>query len=307
MVDLAVVGNLLLDDVVYSDGRTRMAQPGGAALYVALGAALWPISVGIVSRIGRDYPPEPMAELGNQQIDLGGVRATGQPTLRTWLLYEGQRRRLVHRLGGPSHADVSPTVEEIPGAWRPRALHLAPMPWTVQEGLIGTLTEWPDTLLSADPYELLTEKVLDSWSHLFAQVDLLLLSEDEMTIPGGLERPVPVLERLAAPANDPEDVDQRLGTILYKRGASGGICYDCQAASADEWPTRSTVVVDPTGAGDAFAGGVLAGRLLGEPMPRALARGVVSASFAIEAEGADGLFAATPEAARARLADWFGS
>ncbi len=29
-LDLAVVGNLLVDDIVYEDGRTRMAQPGGA-------------------------------------------------------------------------------------------------------------------------------------------------------------------------------------------------------------------------------------------------------------------------------------
>ena len=39
--DLVVLGNLLVDDLVFQDGRTRMGEPGGAVLYAALGAALW--------------------------------------------------------------------------------------------------------------------------------------------------------------------------------------------------------------------------------------------------------------------------
>jgi len=39
--DLVVLGNLLVDDMVFPDGRTRMAEPGGATLYAALGASLW--------------------------------------------------------------------------------------------------------------------------------------------------------------------------------------------------------------------------------------------------------------------------
>ena len=39
--DLVVLGNLLVDDMVFPDGRTRKAEPGGATLYAALGASLW--------------------------------------------------------------------------------------------------------------------------------------------------------------------------------------------------------------------------------------------------------------------------
>ena len=65
-------------------------------------------------------------------------------------------------------------------------------------------------------------------------------------------------------------------------------------------------MVDPTGAGDAFAAGFVAGRLAGEDPGRALARGVVAASYAIAAEGIAGLLAATPEGAADRLRGWFG-
>ena len=63
---LVVAGNLLLDDVVYADGTTRMGQPGGAALYAALGAALWGVRVGIVSRLGSDYPGDVIDTLADR-------------------------------------------------------------------------------------------------------------------------------------------------------------------------------------------------------------------------------------------------
>jgi hypothetical protein len=44
--DLVVLGNLLVDDLVFPDERTRMAKLGGATLYAALGASLWGLTAG---------------------------------------------------------------------------------------------------------------------------------------------------------------------------------------------------------------------------------------------------------------------
>jgi ribokinase len=300
--DLAVLGNLLLDDIVYTDGSTQMAQPGGAALYVALGASLWGVNVGIVSRIGDDYPQPLLRALADRGIALDGLRPTTGPTLRTWLLYEGRRRRVIHRLGGPTHEDVSPTAEDLPAAWKPQAIHLAPMPWKSQKSLIESLASTHDLQISADPYELLTDQNLESWRDLFAQIDCLFLSEDEMTIPGGLDSPIPVLEKLA-PKGPVQSVSRssRLGWVAYKRGELGGLLYSTTDGGVHEWTARQGPVVDPTGAGDAFAGGVLAGKLIGDNLPRAIARGLISASFALEGQGSQGLFGAEPQEARARL------
>ncbi len=73
-LDLAVAGNLLVDDIVYEDGGTRMAQAGGAVLYAALGASLWGIRVGIVSVLGDDYPARMLDDLEARGIDLSGLR-----------------------------------------------------------------------------------------------------------------------------------------------------------------------------------------------------------------------------------------
>ena len=64
-------------------------------------------------------------------------------------------------------------------------------------------------------------------------------------------------------------------------------------------------VVDATGAGDAFAGGFLAGLVTHRDVNRALEQGIVSASFAIEDWGGRGLMAATPAVAAERHAEWF--
>jgi sugar/nucleoside kinase (ribokinase family) len=295
--ELVLLGNLLVDDVVFPDGRTRFGAPGGALLYGALAARLWDVAVGIVTWRGTDYPMETLEALAARGVALEGVRELGRSGLRTWLLYEGARRRVVHRLEGPTHAEVSPGPAQIPRGWRDaRAFHLAPMPAETQVGLVAELSPTPGTLLSLDPYELLGVEAVARWRELLQRVDVLLLSEDEMELPGWRDDPETALRSLAG---------GRLELVALKRGAAGGLAYHAAGERAVRWEARGSCV-DPTGAGDAFAAGILAGRLRGEPLERCLARGVVGASFAIEAWGADGLLAATPAAAETRLAEWFG-
>jgi sugar/nucleoside kinase (ribokinase family) len=295
--DLVLLGNLLVDDVVFPDGRTRLGAPGGALLYGALGARLWGVSVGIVTWHGDDYPAEALDALASRGVALEGAHALGRPGLRTWLLYEGARRRVVHRLEGPSHAEVSPGPGEIPRGWRrARAFHLAPMPPETQAELVAELSRVPGALLSLDPYVLLGAEAVERWRDVLRSVDVLLMSEDEMELPGWRHDPPAALRALAG---------GRLELVMLKRGAAGGIGYDARHGRLAPWPARGRCV-DPTGAGDAFAAGFLAGLLRGEGLERSVFRGVVGASFAIEAWGPDGLLAATPETAEARLAEWFG-
>lgn len=296
--DLVVLGNLLMDDVVFPDGSTRMAQPGGAVLYASLAARLFGLDVGVVTWRGPDYPAAALDALAARGVDLAGVHTLAGPGLRTWLLYEGSRRRVVHRLEGPTHAEVSPGADRIPSAWsRARAFHIAPMPFAVQCSLVTALGSVEGALVTVDPYDLLGPDTLPAWNGLLPRVDALFLSEDEMELPGAREDPAAALRTL---------MRGRLGLALYKRGRQGGLLVEA-GGDASAWPARAARVVDPTGAGDAFAAGFLAGRLRGDPPRRAAERGVVAASFAIEDWGPEGLLRATPEAAAARMREWFTS
>src|SRR6266545_679649 len=235
--DLVVLGNLLVDDVVLPDGRTRMAEPGGAVLYAALGARLWGLRVGVVSLRGEGYPVRSLDLMARRGVALEGVRSLGRPGLRNWLLYEGTRRHLIHRLEGPAHAEVSPLPDAIPPEWRQaRAFHLCPMPIEVQRALVRAL---PGRFLSLDPFLLLRPDTLEEWRSLLSEVDALFLSEDEMELPEG-----DALSELAT---------GRLATIVFKRGARGGTLWDAKGGGRPHevsWEPRAAAVVDPTGAGD---------------------------------------------------------
>ena len=302
--DLVVLGNLLVDDLVFPDGRTRMGQPGGAVLYASLGAVLFELPTGLSSWRGLDYPTEALSALAARGMDLEGVREMDRPGLRTWLLYEGRRRQVIHHLDGPTHEEVSPEPEQVPVRWLDaRAFHLAPMPFGVQRRLLDGLGQRAGPLLSLDPYAIVKEDTLESWRQLLVGVDVLFLSEDDLELSGTASDPRGALRRLAGA----QPAGSRLRLALLKRGVQGGVLYDARRDEFVDWEARADRVVDPTGAGDAFAGGFLAGWLRGEPVERALGRGVVSASFAIEDWGATRILATTSQEAAQRLHSWFGA
>lgn len=296
--ELVLLGNLLVDDLVFPDGRTRMGQAGGAMLYASLAAALWSTRVGCVSLRGDDYPVEALEHLRRRGVALDGVVPLARPGLRTWLLYEGRVRRVVHQLGRPNHEDVSPEPGQVPEGWRAaRMFHLGPMPIAVQARLTERLGAG-GALVSIDPYELVTEESLPRWRQVLQHADSFFPSDDDLRLEGADADPRTALRRLAG---------GRLRFVAWKRGAKGGILWDAREDRFHEWSARTNGVVDPTGAGDSFAAGFLTAQLEGCEVPECLRRGVVTASFAIEAWGTASLLEATRADAEARLRAWYGS
>ena len=154
-------------------------------MYGALGAALWGTRVGCVSLVGTDYPVTMLAALEQRRVDLTGIHRLGGPGVRTWLLYEGHVRRLIHRLGCPTHEQVSPGPEHIPHTWHSApAFHLAPMPFAVQRRVLASLTIKPNRFVSIDPHLPITEETLDDWRRALADADAFFPSEDELLLEG---------------------------------------------------------------------------------------------------------------------------
>ncbi len=292
--DLVCLGNLIVDDVVFADGTTRMAEPGGAMLYTALGAALWGVRVAIVAPVGDDYPRATLDALAARGVDLSGLRPLGRPGLRTWLLYEPAARRVVHRIGLPTHAEASPNADDL-RCVQARAYHLAPCPLECQARMLDAIGDH-EAYVSLDPHDPIEPASLERWRAIASRIDLLFASHEEIRLTGIDEHPRETLEPLTG---------HRLRSVAIKRGKRGGRHVDLEhAGRITEWPARTNSVVDPTGAGDAFAGGFLSGQLESLGLAESLARGVVSASFALEDWGAAGMLTATRDEAHRRYDAW---
>ena len=175
------------------------------------------------------------------------------------------------------------------------AFHLAPMPFPVQRRVLASLANEPNRFVSIDPHRPITGETLDEWLEALAYADAFFPGGDEFLLEGADVHPERVLPRLAT---------GRLRFIVLKQGARGGILYDAHQDRFHRWVGRASKVVDPTGAGDAFAGGFIAGHLEGLPVEACLDRAGVSASFALEARGAASLLEATRTEADARVGRW---
>jgi sugar/nucleoside kinase (ribokinase family) len=288
---LVVFGSLTIDDLVFPDGATRWGVPGGSAAYAAFGASLWTEYPSIVAPLGDDYP----RELLDGRIDLS--RCPRAPrTMRNWGLYEEDgTRHFIARSASKNWREFCPKPDAAASGSQ-TAAHIAPMPHDVAVDLAhelrkaGTLT----ISLDLDDHDLAGRADRDSTIELLRAVDLFLPSlPDARTLFGGTDA-LEVLRRMRSIA--PE-----VALIAVKCGAEGAIAHCAGARECVHVPAVSVELVDATGAGDAFCGGVLASFTNDSDPVKALLAGAVSASFCVEGFGLAGLVAAAEDEAAARL------
>jgi sugar/nucleoside kinase (ribokinase family) len=305
-MSVAVVGGMTIDDIVLTRGGVHRRTPGGNALYTALGALVWGVSSQIVSFVGQDYPWQVLEELERRGIGTGHVRRVAGGSIRLWLLYEHDGRRQIHL------QHDSPVLEPLAdmagaalrgllgGADKPAAVHLAALPVQTQRPLAQILRE-AGVRFSLDTLEAVGTVGGDLATFL---------------APGGDLAPeafLPSLEEFAAIFGDRDTPAFRrwaMGTVtevlVVKDGAAGSLVSAPPAVSPVRVPALRRRILDPTGAGDAFCGGYLAGMALDRGPLECARMGTVSASFVIEQVGIHGLLAATPVAAARRLASLRG-
>lgn len=288
------LGNVTVDDLVFSDGRTRMGIPGGNGVYSTLGLRVWGAHVAIVSICGPDYPLAALVELG---VSLSHMKATLPATLRNWGLYEEDgTRQFVFRGLGVRWEDFSPSPADLPSS-RGGHYHIAPLPLEHQLALVQDLREVHKAqTISLDP----DDRTLATIDH--ARLKLLL---------SGLDVFLPSRQEAAAlfPGLTPQgallairDLCPEIPVVVVKLGRDGAIFHGRGEAEITRVPAFHGGAIDPTGAGDAFCGGFLYGYALSRDPLEAALSGTISASFAVEGVGIDGLMAATVAEAQSRLA-----
>ena len=293
-VAVVVIGHTTLDDRFDPGSDTPTRQPGGATIYAALGAAIWGSRVGIVTLVGSDYPEAVLTELAMRGIDVTGVHRTKTPSISGSLRYDASGERDVTDLDMEYVRYMSPTPADVPSAYRDvEHFHLAAMSLRQQLDHASSLAAGRRTI------------TLDTAPHYFGSEDAILpilLRQVTLFCPSIADLEAHVAHSGVASTSLRAYFEQLgIKRAIVKMGSRGAVVFSESYKEPVLVPAYPTRAIDPTGAGDAFCGGMLASLARGDDVLVAAAHGSVSASFVIETEGA--WFPTFTEAERATRLD----
>jgi sugar/nucleoside kinase (ribokinase family) len=317
-----IAGLLRREYVLPPVGHPLLDAPGGNLLYAAGGLRVWESEIGLLGRVGEDYPLQWRRDIEARGFDTQGLKVLpGSLDLRSFRTYSDAfeqsrnnpvshfaRRQLAFpkALLGYQPPDSQdnprkpqpdvPTVSDIPKDYlAASAIHLCPMNFTSQGQLLSAFKAGLATTVTLDPEAA------------YMNPDFL---KDLRELLNGLTAFLPSQEELQAlfwgKTNDLWEMAEELGSygcelVVIKRGGQGQWLYDAMGKHRWEIPAYSSRKTDPTGAGDAFCGGFLAGyRKNYDPLEAAL-HGNVSASLNVEGSGAFHPLEVMPRLAQARL------
>ncbi|MCE6994997.1 sugar kinase [Saccharothrix sp. S26] len=257
--------------------RTWVRGIGGAESNVACALAALGVGVGWVSAVGDDpFGRAVVSSVAAAGVDVSRVRV--DPTRPTGLYVKetgkaGSAMRY-YRAGSAASA-LGPEVVDLLDLDGVRAVHLTGITAALSPSclaLVHALLDHPGVTTSFDVNwrpALWGPAGPDVLRGLAAKADIVLVGDDEAEALWGVAEPAAVREVLPEP-----------GTLVVKQGAAGATVLEAGAAPVFE-PALAVDVVEPVGAGDAFAAGYLAAHLAGEPAARRLRSGHLAAAGAL--------------------------
>lgn len=318
-----IVGGLREDFCIAHTGEVHLHKLGGNALYAAVGTRVWAEAVGIVSRVGENFPQEWLDEIEKHSIDVSGVKIVpGPQETRTFYAYTSLEERVdtdpaahFRRLGLPLPRELADYVSSTQGqdsrrkfgplAVRPgeinrrcldtRAVHLAPYDFMTHRTLPEAFRASGVRVVTLDPsIRYMQPSYAKEVGHIVSGLDAFL--------PSGQEAKSFFREYY----RDEWQAAEAFGamgcrTVVIKMGGRGQALLDVESNRKWLIPAYPATVRDVTGAGDAFCGGFLAGYLKSFDPVEAALHGAVAASLVVEGLGALYALDADPRLASARL------
>jgi sugar/nucleoside kinase (ribokinase family) len=272
---LLVVGSIALDSIFTPFGETADALGGSAIYFSVAGSILHPVQV--VGVVGHDYPYDELERLAPRGIDWSGVERADGESFR-WkgkYSYDLQSRETLEtRLG--VFADFQP---KLPDAFRSaRFLFLGNIDPELQLGVLKQVDRPELVVCDTMNYWIRSKKA--SLLELLARVDLLMVNDSEA-------------RELSGDWNIHRAGRWILGQgpkrVVIKQGEHGALLIEpSRTFYVPAYPLEN--VFDPTGAGDAFAGGFMAylartKSINEDNIRRAMVYGAAMGSYAVEQFG----------------------
>lgn len=296
-MSLLVTGSIGIDYVSTPAGSADHVI-GGSAVYFSWAAAAF-TKVRLVAVVGEDFPPEFEKAFANPNIDTAGLeRRKGSKTFRWKGTYDPTMNEAT-----TLSVDLNVLIEappRVPAQFQDsKVVFLAATHPNLQLDLLGQCKA--PRLSIADTRDLWIKQYHAESIAAYKHFDGIVLNDLEARLLTGklnLVASIRELQTLVKPTGP--------RIVLLKKGEHG-----CLAAIGDElfalpaYPTER--LVDPTGAGDSYAGGLL-GYLASKDtynvstLKNAIAAGTVMASFTIEDFSLNRLSSVTSAEIQGRLA-----
>lgn len=278
---LLVVGSVAFDSVETPFGRVKDAL-GGSAIYISVAASYFTAPVRLVAVVGGDFPKEHIRFLEERDIDLDGLQ----------IVRDGK----TFRWGGRYHYDLNMRDSLytelnvfdrfnpiIPSGFKNSAyVCLGNIDPVLQRQVLERVGK--PRLVVGDTMNYWIESKPKELSETMKFMDVLVVNESEARLLTYEPNLVKAAKRII-----------RMGPkiVIIKKGEHGALLVTEETIfAAPAYPLEN--INDPTGAGDAFAGGFVGwlartDDLSSENLKRAVVYGSTLASFCVEKFSVDGL------------------
>ena len=255
MVDYLIYGKIIIDDIRLKDGSLVRSILGGGGPQAAFGARLWGEEVGLLTRSGSDIGGEHVNTLARLGINLDGwMRYDSFQTPKAEMIYDERE----YTIGGGLVSDreefkelLSQEIPLPPTYMEPQAIHL--------------ITEFPDEPMVHTALELKKrgailslEPLIFHRSGLYKDRMIKLFQEADIVTPDW-----PAASSIAGSDNPTEVLRywSQLGPqlVAIRHGSNGSYVWDREHGISWHIPIVNVEVIDPTGAGNAYGGGLCVG------------------------------------------------
>ena len=282
---ITVVGSVAFDSIETPTGRRERCL-GGAATHFSLAASFF-TEVRVIAVVGEDFGPEQEAVFNARGIDTRGIeRIAGKSFFWEGSYLENLNEAKTHTTELNVFAAFEP---KIPDAYRDsHFLFLANIDPVLQRRVREAM---PDVrLVAGDTMNYWIKDHRAALLEVLKGLDMLLINDTEVKMLAGNNNLVQAARAVMALGPN---------TLVVKHGEYGATLFQGATAETTARTFRAPAlpleeVVDPTGAGDSFAGGFF-GYLASQPeltpeaFRRAMFYGSVMGSFAVERFGTERL------------------
>ncbi len=288
----ACVGGIIIDDIVFPNGETRMAVLGGGAVHAAAGMWLWDQRPGLSACAGNDLPDSARHRL-ERDFDLQGVIPLDLPQARAWQLFEWDGRRTeIYRVD-----EIGPFVLGTRPDQFPRPYHAAQAVHILSEDthLAGWRALLPHATLFWEPAQAFMIRAnADRFRAGLRHIDIVSPNLLEARLVYGFDDPAALVRAM---------LDDGARVAVLRLGEDGSLAGQ-QGGSPIRVPAVPVPqIVDQTGAGNTYCGAFLVGWQTTGDLVQAACYGAAAASFALEVLGVADPPATLPDLRRQRF-DW---